>query len=543
MVVNLSTKTSGTKVVNLSTVYKPSGAVTVSTRTSKPSTTSLSSSYKSSTTTAKSATTASTSKVNTTSSSAVKNAQSIISSIASGLVGAERSSYTTVSNINGKTGVDIQYLGEGLVKKLSSAFKPYDQNVANQVAQGIAQSSSGTKHVYYSTQDAQAKQVQQTIAKTTGTQQALQVNEDRTTQEAWKAREQMNQLLKSLGVQPTGNAVYDASIASSIVRHYGDVDTAKLGMSLKNMAYDIIGEYTGSLEGAISIPEGTYAQINDWIDSYANGCLGGTCGADNGILGTIGGALSGLGGLVQAILSLAQNVYDAIKNIPKWIYDNLKPVIDTFTKTVSDLPSKIASAVQTVVDTFTGFIDRIWNTISTTVSGWLTTFTGAIDRVYQWLQDRYNDIKLFITWIKDRFVEIITPYLQKVKDVISDVWEFLKNLPGLIWTQVMNLYNTYIKPVIDTLWEKLNGAYNWAVEKIKEIYNWIYENIIFKAKEILGDWYSKLIKALESIKDAIELGFKGLVEFKPEDMAKLEEMLKSSIPYYDQIIKDFCQMP
>jgi phage-related protein len=200
-------------------------------------------------------------------------------------------------------------------------------------------------------------------------------------------------------------------------------------------------------------------------------------------------AISAVVALVATIIKYWDEISAFLSGVAQWIYDNvIKPIVDFFV--------------------------GLWNTI-------VDIFTPIID---------------FFANIFDTIFTNIGIFINNIKEIISALWNAIKNILGPIFNWI---YDKIIKPIADKIklfWEKLKSGFKTAVDTIKNIFTPIvnfFKGIIDKIKSIL-------VKIATTVGDIISGAFKGVVNGV---LGAIEKILNFPIRAINKLINTINKIP
>lgn len=162
-----------------------------------------------------------------------------------------------------------------------------------------------------------------------------------------------------------------------------------------------------------------------------------------------------------SIQGFFQGIWNGIKEVPRVMKEFALTVYNTFCKVLRiDSPSKVFMKagewiVKGLVEGIKKFAGLINKTAGRVITGLVNMLTGMKDDFTQLVEESGGPIgflKLIVKWIKDfatKIGEILSPFIEKIKQFAAELWDVIKSLP---WDKIIKNLITLAYLVISYKW-------------------------------------------------------------------------------------------
>ena len=240
--------------------------------------------------------------------------------------------------------------------------------------------------------------------------------------------------------------------------------------------------------------------------------------------------------VIQPLIKFFTNLWDGIKKV----WDGICLAIEIAIKVIASI---FDAALQIILLPFT----FIWENCKDVILGFIDGAKEVIGNVVTWIVNKFNDLKLKVTYvwslIKTYIIQPIVDVYNRIKEVIGQVvsWivnkfnelkakiEFAWNLIKAVFTSAVQAVVNFVKERFETLKNNVTTIFNAIKEFVQKVWEGIKNYIINpiknaydKVKETVTNLKDKVVDTFNNVKDKVTNVFNKVKEAitKPIENAK-----------------------
>lgn len=212
---------------------------------------------------------------------------------------------------------------------------------------------------------------------------------------------------------------------------------------------------------------------------------------------------------IGQIIAYLRSWLDKAETAYNWIVNATQNIYQLISQSLSPIYQYIQSAISSAINTIAPVLSNIQNTIQHL----LNVFSGELELFrlspIEWLKDRF--VNVVLPWIRTR-VEEFGWLWEVAKRYGNAIWDFFSDIAGNIWRLVKDHVAAYISGYID-IWRRIIDWWNEVAQAlfafVQDPVAWIRDNV--------------LVPIVDDFNRGFEIGMRYPPEEEEEEIEEEEE--------------------